>query len=108
MERHRERDTGREYEEREREKERKQGVKDRMTGNRKKAGRVLMACGNSDRVFMDVYLSASPTGSSHFPFGNSWSAGKKLFMGSGKAGGQLSDRDTHIHGIKCHKSLCFH
>lgn len=35
-----------------------------------------LACGNSDTVFMDVYLSASPPGSSHFPLGNSWSAGK--------------------------------
>lgn len=33
-----------------------------------------LACGNSDAVFMDVYLSASPTGSSNFPLGNSWSA----------------------------------
>lgn len=47
---------------------------------------------------MDVYLSVSPTGSSHFPLGNSWSADKKFLMGCNKAGGQLSDGDAHIHG----------
>lgn len=35
---------------------------------------VGQACGNSDAVFMDVYLSVNPKGSSHFPLGNSWSA----------------------------------
>lgn len=45
-----------------------------------------LACGNSDVVFMDVYLSASPRGSSHFPLGNSWSAGKMFLTGSRKSG----------------------
>lgn len=52
------------------------------------------ACGNTDTVFMDVYLSVSPTGSSHFPLGNTPSAHKKFFMGSKEAVGQL--RDRHI------------
>lgn len=30
-----------------------------------------LASGNSDTVFMDVYMLASPTGNSHFPLGNS-------------------------------------
>lgn len=65
------------------------------------------ACGNSDAVFMDVYLSASPTGSSHFPLGNSWSAGKRFLVGCRRAGGQLSDRDAHIHGIKMPQNPLF-
>lgn len=76
--------TAREYEERERERER--GVKDRMMENREKEGHSGLACGNSDVVFMDVYLSASPRGSSHFPLGNSWSAGKMFLAGSRKSG----------------------
>lgn len=48
-----------------------------------------LTCGNP--VFMDVYLSASPKGSSYFPFGNSWSLDKKSLTESGKAGGQISD-----------------
>lgn len=70
------------------------GVKDRMTEIRGGGGgreRLSLACGNSVAVFMDVYLSASPTGSSHFPLGSSWSAGGLLLVGSREAGGQLSD-----------------
>lgn len=57
----------------------------------KERGTVLggLTCGNP--VFMDVYLSASPKGSSYFPFGNSWSLDKKSLTESGKAGGQISD-----------------
>ncbi len=94
-----------------RESERKKTGGERQDDREQREGGIEcsgLACGNSDAVFMDVYLSASPTGSSHFPLGNSWSAGKKLLVGSREAGGQLSDRDTRIHGIKCHKSLCFH
>lgn len=73
--------------EREREGERKRGERqddgEQREGGIKYSG---MGCGNSDAVFMDVYLSASPTGSSHFPLGNSWSAGKTFLIGSRKAG----------------------
>lgn len=78
-------------------------MKDRKDDREQRGGGVEclgLACGNSEAVFLDVYLSASPTGNSHFPHGNSWSAGKKFLTGSRKAGGQLSDRVAHIHGTQ--------
>lgn len=67
------------------------GWKTGWRGTEGKRDRVLggLTCGNP--VFMDVYLSASPKGSSYFPFGNSWSLDKKSLTESGKAGGQISD-----------------
>lgn len=63
----RERDTGR---------ERKRNGGERQDEREQREGGIeYLACGNSDAVFMDVYLTVNPTGSSHFPLGNSWSAG---------------------------------
>lgn len=78
--------------EKNREKERQSRGDERQDEEeQKERGTVLggLTCGNP--VFMDVYLSASPKGSSYFPFGNSWSLDKKSLTESGKAGGQISD-----------------
>lgn len=77
------------------------GRKSRREGERQEDGEqgkggleyLELDCGNLDKVFMDVYLSASPAGSSHFPLGNSLSADQKFLMRSRKAGGQLSDKE---------------
>lgn len=85
MERQRER--GIQEESMKRVSKRKKGGGERQDDREQRGGGINclgLACGNSDAVFMDVYLSASPTGSSHFPLGNSWSAGKRFLMGSRK------------------------
>lgn len=107
MERHggcqcvRERATGREGEETERKRaggERQDDIEQREGG----IEYLGLACGNSDAVFMDVYLSVSPTGSSHFPLGNKWSADMMFPVGSRQAGGHLSDGDAHIYMGQSH------
>lgn len=57
------------------------------------------ACGNSDAVFMDVYLSASPPGSSHFPLGDGWSPGETFLLHLKVV--WPSDRRTHMHERMC-------
>lgn len=79
---------------RKRETERAEGWKAGWRWTEGKRDRVLreLTCGNP--VFMDVYLSAGPTGSSYFPFGNSWWLEKMSLTGSGTAGRQISDGVT--------------
>lgn len=52
---------------------------------------LTLVCGNSETVFMDVYLAACPTGSSYFPYGKKWSAGIKFLVGSSQAEGQHAE-----------------
>lgn len=65
-------------------KDKKNMVKEGMTGSREREREGIQcsgpACGNSDAVFMDVYLLASPPGSSHFPLGDGWSPGETFLL----------------------------
>lgn len=89
----------------------KKSVKEGMTGRereRERGGiqRSGPACGNSDAVFMDVYLSASPPGSSHFPLGDGWSPGETFLLHLKVL--WPSDRRTHTHESMCRWSLGCH
>lgn len=83
----------------------KNSVKEGMTGSRERERerggiqRSGPACGNSDAVFMDVYLSASPPGSSHFPLGDGWSPGETFLLHLKVV--WPSDRRTHMHERMC-------
>lgn len=72
------------------------GKRERERGGIQRSG---PACGNSDAVFMDVYLSASPPGSSHFPLGDGWSPGETFLLHLKVV--WPSDRRTHMHERMC-------
>lgn len=77
-----------------------------MTGSRERVRQCSdPACGNSDVVFMDVYLSASPPGSSHFPLGDGCLPGQTFPLHLKVV--WPSDRCTYMHEKICCWNLNF-
>lgn len=81
------------------ERERRGGRRDER-GTEKKEGQRVQSLRLWERaIFMDVYLSASPTGNSYFPLGNCWSAGQETLHHGMQKGQQHSlEMKTHCGG----------